>query len=829
MKKLLFFLALFISLASSAQITPPTGFVPINQRYNWLGGKFDSTFIMPSRDTVVAPTRVGELRFRAADSTMYVSRSLVAAKKWYEAGLTYSNGFALNLSSNVFSVDSATLFTHAVRRKDSVAGGYYPYSSNPLGFLTADSVNVWDSIIAPGWGWDIYTSYVGPNPTDSLDYGEVDSTEVASWLRLYKVADSLAALISGAGTSNSNIGSGYLLLKPAGQEIKTLFNGYAVGIDSSSNTNGLTFKIDTALISTKAFRDKLKDSIGAVLTAGYQPLDGDLTAIAALSGTNTIYYRSASNTWTAVTPGHELNFASGTLGLKKTVQTLSDGATITWDMDNGFNTEVTITADRTLDIVDEQEGDYGTIAVTQDGTGGHALTVPDGTVTLDATAGATTIISFYFDGTTFFWASGSGGGGTWGSITGTLSDQTDLQAALDAKEVDLTFSTGLTRATNTITSNLSTGVSGGQTLIGGTGSGDDITYSSTSNATKGDHIWGTTAKMYFDEVNSELHLGSATDQGAYQLQVATHSVFGFGAAQASMNFTNNSNTTGYSQLSFTMANGTGLGSLTGYDASHGSTLGGVSTNSLMALGAGAGNLLVFSYGGGNVYFWAGVSASADMSLKSTGRLGLKGITAPDAFLHIPAGTTTTPQFKANASTLLTTTQAGAMEYDGTHWYVTNANAGARFQIDQKLAQNLTTNYTAVGNIGTGVDDLMSYTVPAGQLATDGDYIEFEMTFQVAINADTKNLVLLWGGTSFLSVPNLSAAGGFITARGTIIRTSATTQLINVTFFSTNDGISSAQASGTQTLSGTVILKATGEGVSNDDISQKSLTVKYYAN
>ena len=26
-----------------------------------------------------------------------------------------------------------------------------------------------------------------------------------------------------------------------------------------------------------------------------------------------------------------------------------------------------------------------------------------------------------------------GGGGTWGSITGTLSDQTDLQSALDAK------------------------------------------------------------------------------------------------------------------------------------------------------------------------------------------------------------------------------------------------------------------------------------------------------------------------------------------------------------------------------------------------------------
>jgi hypothetical protein len=33
---------------------------------------------------------------------------------------------------------------------------------------------------------------------------------------------------------------------------------------------------------------------------------------------------------------------------------------------------------------------------------------------------------------------GGGGGGTWGSITGTLSDQTDLQAALDAKQATLT-------------------------------------------------------------------------------------------------------------------------------------------------------------------------------------------------------------------------------------------------------------------------------------------------------------------------------------------------------------------------------------------------------
>jgi hypothetical protein len=48
-------------------------------------------------------------------------------------------------------------------------------------------------------------------------------------------------------------------------------------------------------------------------------------------------------------------------------------------------------------------------------------------------------------------AAGGGGGGTWGSITGTLSDQTDLQAALDAKQTldaDLTIYAGITPSAN---------------------------------------------------------------------------------------------------------------------------------------------------------------------------------------------------------------------------------------------------------------------------------------------------------------------------------------------------------------------------------------------
>jgi hypothetical protein len=46
--------------------------------------------------------------------------------------------------------------------------------------------------------------------------------------------------------------------------------------------------------------------------AGFQPLDGDLSAIAALTGTNTIYYRSATDTWTPVTFSG-LSFSAGIL------------------------------------------------------------------------------------------------------------------------------------------------------------------------------------------------------------------------------------------------------------------------------------------------------------------------------------------------------------------------------------------------------------------------------------------------------------------------------------------------------------------------------------
>tara|TARA_R110001592_G_scaffold64727_2_gene198801 strand:+ start:113 stop:559 length:447 start_codon:yes stop_codon:yes gene_type:complete len=74
--------------------------------------------------------------------------------------------------------------------------------------------------------------------------------------------------------------------------------------------------------------------------------------------------------------------ATGTVtagGFVGTPQTLTDAATITYDLSSGHNAKVTITADRTLALpTNLAEGASGVLTLTQDGTGGRALALASG-------------------------------------------------------------------------------------------------------------------------------------------------------------------------------------------------------------------------------------------------------------------------------------------------------------------------------------------------------------------------------------------------------------------------------------------------------------------
>jgi hypothetical protein len=127
----------------------------------------------------------------------------------------------------------------------------------------------------------------------------------------------------------------------------------------------------------------------------YQPLDADLTAIAALSGTNNIYYRSAANTWSSVTIGSGLTFSAGTLaapgGVTPAALTRTDDTNVTLTLGGTPATALLQATSLTL-------GWTGTLSTTRGGLGannGAANGVPlfaAGAVTMTSTTGTGNIV-----------------------------------------------------------------------------------------------------------------------------------------------------------------------------------------------------------------------------------------------------------------------------------------------------------------------------------------------------------------------------------------------------------------------------------------------------
>jgi len=134
----------------------------------------------------------------------------------------------------------------------------------------------------------------------------------------------------------------------------------------------------------------------AAAATTYQPLDADLTALAALTGTNNIYYRSAANTWSSVTIGTGLTFTGGTLaasggsgigGSTGSTDNLilradgTGGATLQnsdWSIPDVFTASPNATVNH-LSIQATGSTTNVSVSIVPKGTGAFSLQVPDGT------------------------------------------------------------------------------------------------------------------------------------------------------------------------------------------------------------------------------------------------------------------------------------------------------------------------------------------------------------------------------------------------------------------------------------------------------------------
>lgn len=238
----------------------------------------------------------------------------------------------------------------------------------------------------------------------------------------------------------------------------------------------------------------------------------------------------------------------------------------------------------------------------------------------------------------------------------------NFRGAVVSTPTTYTFSTGLTDTAGTITANLSTGVAGGQSVIGGTAAGNDLTLSSTSNATKGSIFFGTSA---YDEVNNYLGLNVASP--AYRLDVEGTSLVTAGAQ-----FSRYSTDTFSSTINFRKARGTGTTVVTAGDiagriqaqAYNGSAFDSIGNISLVAHAITGGVVSgALSFGTANT---TGTINTA-IYIDDAQRIGM-GISAPLARLHLAgsmsqsAWTTNGIQLRLSAATYTDTTSSGTVAH-----------------------------------------------------------------------------------------------------------------------------------------------------------------------
>lgn len=146
----------------------------------------------------------------------------------------------------------------------------------------------------------------------------------------------------------------------------------------------------------------------------------------------------------------------------------------------------------------------------------------------------------------------------------------------------------------------------------------------------------------------------------------------------------------------------------------------------------------------------------------------------------------------------------------------------------ELHGTLNTSATAVGNVGGGTDDLMTYAMPAGTLKDNGRAVRIRAWGTTANNANAKTVTLAFGATTLISTALTANQAGVWDINAVVIRTGDATAVAIATL---NQGgattiVDSESTSPTDDLTAAVTIKCTGAATSNDDISQKGLVVEY---
>lgn len=209
----------------------------------------------------------------------------------------------------------------------------------------------------------------------------------------------------------------------------------------------------------------------------------------------------------------------------------------------------------------------------------------------------------------------------------------------------------------------------------------------------------------------------------------------------------------------------------------------------------------------------GSAATLAFVIDKLGGISNTGSAAVNTYCDLKAGTTTVAPLKIASGTNTTTPLRGAIEYNGSH-YETNVSF-LRYGKGGSVNESITT----VDTVGTTETDLFSYTSPAGFFTNIGDKCNIDLGGVVVGNANGKTFKFSFGGTAIFNTGVLTlvaTAAWHISIK--LIMTSSTKVRYIVSMITDKSASLVSSGEFTATLTASNIIKLTGTGVTNGDIS-----------
>lgn len=236
-------------------------------------------------------------------------------------------------------------------------------------------------------------------------------------------------------------------------------------------------------------------------------------------------------------------------------------------------------------------------------------------------------------------SSGGGGGGGGGGGSNSSAPLTGDGSSGTPFTVDSAKLSGISIASGTLINNLTSGIAGGQTIVGGTAASDGLTISTTGNATKGKVTIGSSTGIVLNEATNVYSAGVATPKAGALAHYKgnANNVMSLYLQQA------NAGASAQSGIDFGSDDAGSTGAHVGlYYLGTGYTPSGnfVPGSAYFIISGGSGNVIYRMFQGSGRYVWTTTTSDSErLAISNAGSVSVGvgvATTATDGFLYIPS-------------------------------------------------------------------------------------------------------------------------------------------------------------------------------------------------